>query len=160
MYRHILIPTDGSTLSDQAIAAGIDLARALGARVTALHVIPEPDSCDIDVWSAGEGVDDAERRYQATREKLAVGYLGVARQAAQAAGVPCECLSVRGSHPHSAILQAARRKGCDLIVMASHGPAGQGALLMGSETLKVMTLGEIPVLVSRTGRTAGAPAGG
>ncbi len=155
MYRHILVPTDGSTLSEQAVAAGIDLARALGARVTALHVIPEPDSCDIDVWSAGGSVGDAEERYDLLREKLAVGYLGVARKAADEAGVACECASVRASHPHAAILQAAREKGCDLIVMASHGRKGQDAVLMGSETLKVMTLGKIPVLVNRVGKAAG-----
>lgn len=154
MYRHILIPTDGSALSDQAIAAGIELARTLAARVTALHVVPEPDSCDVDVWSAGDGVADAEERYDLMREKLAAGYLDVARKAAQAAGVPCECVSLRALHPHEAILLAAREKGCDLIVMASHGRKGPGAVLMGSETLKVMTLGEIPVLVNRVGAPA------
>ena len=155
MYRHILVPTDGSTLSEQSVAAGIDLARALGARVTALYAIPEPDSCDIDVWAAGDGVEDAEERYDLLHEKLALAYLGVARKAAEEAGVPCECTSVRASHPHAAILQAARERGCDLIVMASHGRKGESALLMGSETIKVMTLGAIPVLVNRVGKAVG-----
>ena len=126
--------------------------------MTALHVIPEPDSCDVDVWSAGGGVGEAEERYELTREKLAVEYLGVARKVAHAAGVPCECVSVRALHPHAAILVAAREKGCDLIVMASHGRKSHGAVLMGSETLKVMTLGGIPVLVNRIGSPAGVSA--
>lgn len=152
MYKHILIPTDGSALSDKAALSGVALARALGARVTALHVIPEPDSFELEVLPDAD--DEAQQRAERLREALAEAYLGVVRKAARKARVPCECVMMRAAQPHAEIILLAREKGCDLIVMASHGRKGETALLLGSETLKVMTLGGIPVLVHRVERPA------
>lgn len=150
MYKHILIPTDGSRLSEEAASAGVRIAKSLGARVTVLHVVPEPSTAGIDAWTH----DDAQ--FEAHLEKVLEGrgaeYLQTVCDIARKAGVPCDCALVRGESPHAEIVVEARGRGCDLIVMASHGRKGNNAVLLASETIKVMTLGDIPVLVHQPPR--------
>ena len=145
VYKHILLPTDGSPLSDGAVAAGIELARALGARVTALHVLPQAPEAGLEPWAH----DDPRyaRHLDQSLEKRAVEYLDAVREAALRSGVQCECSVARSCSIHGEILDEARERGCDLIVMASHGRRGNAASALGSETVKVATLGRIPVLV-------------
>lgn len=147
LYRHILLPTDGSVVAEQAAAAGIDLARALGARVTALHVIPDPAPPSLDTWAH----EDAAFPEKLTHilEKRGTVFLETVREAALRAGVQCECRLERGRSPHEAIIAAARDGGCDLIVMGSHGEKGGDGTVLGSETVKAATLGPVPVLVHR-----------
>ncbi|MFM9849710.1 MAG: universal stress protein [Hyphomicrobiaceae bacterium] len=144
MYKHILIPTDGSELSDVAITNGVALAKALGAKITALTVM-EP-------WSTGGRPVSLERPrelYEERANECAHKYLQRAVKAALGAGVPVSTEQVFNEHPYGAIIETAKAKGCDLILMASHGRRGIKALLLGSETTKVLTHSTIPVLVHR-----------
>jgi nucleotide-binding universal stress UspA family protein len=145
MFKHILIPTDGSDLSWMAVRQGIALAKALNARITALTVSPSFHTLAIDPVM----VADTPERYRQDCEAAAARYLGVATESAKTMGVACEGVHVVGDHPYQAIIETAQAKGCDLIVMASHGRRGVGALLLGSETTKVLTHTKIPVLVWR-----------
>lgn len=150
MYKHILLPTDGSRLSEEAAAAGLALAKALGARVTALHVLPEPVTSGLEAWTHGD--EEFEERLYKSFEARGKTYLESVRKMAAKAGVACECALVRGEAPHAEIIVEGRDRGCDLIVMASHGRKGTEAVLLASETLKVMTLGTLPVLVHPSAR--------
>ena len=146
MYKHVLLPTDGSALSDIAVRSGIAFAKSIGARVTGFYVVRErePDSFEDYAPVDVKAPDPSD---VATRE--AKQYLSSVESAAQAAGVPCETHSTRHTSPHQAIIQAARLHGCDLIVMASHGRKGVTGELVGSETARVITNCKIPVLVYR-----------
>ncbi|MGZ8231637.1 MAG: universal stress protein [Burkholderiales bacterium] len=147
MFKHILIPTDGSALSERAIASAIRFAGSIGARVTGLHV------------AAGGGVSPLERclrgdahtrsRLKALFAEQAKRYLEVIESAAKKAGIRSECLCVTGDAPFQEILKTAENRRCDLIYMASHGKAGPSALLLGSETAKVLIHSRTPVLVHR-----------
>lgn len=144
MYRHILIPTDGSELSAKAVGHGIALAKAVGARVTALNVV-EP-------WSAGGRPVMLERPrqdYERYEHQRAQEVLSTALQRAAEAGVPLDTEHTFDLYPHEAIVRTATAKGCDLICMASHGHRGMKALLLGSETSKVLVRSHIPVIVHR-----------
>ncbi|HUI98981.1 MAG TPA: universal stress protein [Usitatibacter sp.] len=156
MYKHILVPTDGSRLSEEAAAAAIQMAKALGARISALHVVPEPAGSGLDAWTHDD--EKFEEHLEKVLEARGNEYLSTVREMARSAGVRCECALVRGESPSAEILVAARDRGCDLIVMASHGRSGSDAVILASETVKVMTLGELPVLVHRAPRGAGAAA--
>jgi nucleotide-binding universal stress UspA family protein len=145
MYRHILIPTDGSALSEMAIRQGIAFARSLSARVTAMTVSLPFHAFAVDPVMLTDTPAQYERDCEARAEK----YLGVARAEAAVAGVPCETTHVWAAHPYEAIIDTARKAGCDLIFMASHGRKGVSALVLGSETVKVLTHSKIPVLVCR-----------
>ena len=146
MYKNILLPTDGSQLSEVAIDNGLQFARAIGAKVTGFYVVLErqPESFEdyspIDVKTP----DTMEVGAQEARQ-----YLAAIEAKAKAAGVPCETHSMRHTSPHQAIIQAARLRGCDLIIMASHGKKGITGELVGSETSRVITNCKIPVLVYR-----------
>jgi nucleotide-binding universal stress UspA family protein len=145
MYTHILLPVDGSDLSLRAADAGIALARQLGARVHALHVVVPlpavPFLNEIIATSDGEYADSAE--------EAGTRYLAAVRERADAAGVPCQSSLETDPRPHHAIATVARREGCDLIVMGSHGWRGLDRLLLGSETQRVVLEAEVPVLVNR-----------
>jgi nucleotide-binding universal stress UspA family protein len=145
MYQHILLPTDGSELSNKAIPQGIELAKSIGARVTGIHVSPHFHTLSIDPLLVTDRADD----YEADAEEIGQQCLAVIEAAALAAGVPYEGVHVLHDHPYQAILDAAKLRGCDLIVMASHGRRGMAALVLGSETHKVLTHGTIPTLVCR-----------
>jgi nucleotide-binding universal stress UspA family protein len=145
MFKHILIPTDGSDLSRKAVLYGVRLAKELGAKVTGLTVA-EPyrvATMDTILISVDEG--DYEEQSRVLSEKA----MEQVKMAAQAAGVPCETVREVNDQPYRAIIDAAQALQCDLIVMASHGRRGISALLLGSETAKVLTHSTIPVLVYR-----------
>lgn len=145
MFKHILIPTDGSELSEHAVLAAVSFARDAGAQVTGVTVLPEFRTFTLD----SDMVESTEDEYLAASEKRGAKYLATISDAARAAGVPCSTVLARSDRPADAILQAARERGCDLIIMASHGRHGIGAVLLGSETQKVLVQSAIPVLVYR-----------
>ena len=148
-YRHILVPTDGSKLSLKAAKVAATLARDLKARITAVYVIPpympafNGDGAVIVIQPYDQ------KEYKAATEKHAGVALGKVAAAAAAAKVKCEPLHVIDPQPWDAIIRAAKKHKCDLIVMASHGRSGLAGLLLGSETTKVLTHSKTPVLVCR-----------
>jgi nucleotide-binding universal stress UspA family protein len=145
MYRHILIPTDGSNLSEQAIKQGVRLARSLNAKVTTVTVSPTFHTFAVEPMMVTETPQQYEEGCKVRTEK----YLAVAREAAEAAGVSHDEVHIVHDHPYQAIIDTATRRGCDLIFMASHGRKGVSALVVGSETTKVLTHSKIPTLVCR-----------
>jgi nucleotide-binding universal stress UspA family protein len=146
MYKHILVPTDGSALSQTAIGYGIALAKSVGARVTGVTVTAPFHVFAVDP----EMISDTLESYKHRMKKLATKYLAQAKDAAAQAGVNYEGAEVEHEHPYQAIIETAKKGGCDLIVMASHGRRGLSALVLGSETVKVLTHSSIPVLVYRS----------
>ena len=145
MYNHILIPSDGSELSKKAVDHGIGLAKALSAKVTAVTV-SEP--FHIFAVEPGMGTDTPDE-YKKRVAALAAKYLKAAKDAATAAGVACDVVQVEHEHPYETIIDTARKRGCDAIVMASHGRRGVSAVVLGSETVKVLTHSNIPVVIVR-----------
>jgi nucleotide-binding universal stress UspA family protein len=145
MFKHILVPTDGSELSKQMIPKAVALAKSMSARVTGLTV-SEP----FHVFAANaEMVTDTEDVYRAHCEKRAVQYLDEIKKAAEAVGVAFTGLHVSAAQPYMTIISTTSAQGCDLICMASHGRRGVSALVLGSETVKVLTHSKLPVLVWR-----------
>jgi nucleotide-binding universal stress UspA family protein len=146
MFRNILIPTDGSELSQKAVRTAVELAKLHQARVTGIHVIP-----DYHLLIAYEGAFDpvTEERIEEEAKLRAENYLAFVRKCAESAGVACDTVCETSDHPYDAILKTADARGCDLIVMTSHGRKGLAAVLLGSETRKVLTYSKIPVLVVR-----------
>jgi nucleotide-binding universal stress UspA family protein len=145
MHRHILIPTDGSELSQNAIDYGMALAKSVNAKVTVLTA-----STPFHTFAVEPGlVTDTPEQYEKRMATLAAKYLDVAKEAALAAGVSCETMHVEHDQPYLAIIETAARQSCDLIVMASHGRRGISAIVLGSQTVKVLTHSTIPVLVVR-----------
>jgi nucleotide-binding universal stress UspA family protein len=146
MYKHLLIPTDGSPLSDEAVAYGLDIAKETGAKVTFLTVT-EP----FHVFSLSvDQLEDTPSTYREHMHARAERILAGAAKAADAAQVGHEEIHVEDEEPYWAIIKIAEQKGCDLITMASHGRKGVTALVLGSETVKVLTHSAIPVLVYRS----------
>jgi len=145
MYTHILLPTDGSALSERAIDHGIALAKALHARVTGVTVSAPLSALSMEAVAIAHVSEDYRKEMAAAAEKR----LDVVRKAAAAAGVACDVVHVEGPHPYQGIIDTARAKGCDVIVMASHGRRGLSAIVLGSETVKVLTHSTIPVVVCR-----------
>ncbi|MEN3276769.1 MAG: hypothetical protein V7631_2559 [Massilia sp.] len=145
MFKRILLPTDGSELSSRAVLAGVSLAKESGAEVVGITALP-----NFHTFTANaDMIESTEDEYLAASETRGGKYLAEIAQAARAAGVPCETLLVRSDDPYEAILRTARARGCDLIVMASHGRRGLSGMLLGSETQKVLVHSAIPVLVYR-----------
>jgi nucleotide-binding universal stress UspA family protein len=148
MYQHLLIPTDGSKVADKAVSAGIAFAREAGARVTLFTAVPEyrsPSEGEVMARRPGISIEEHERRSQ----KKAHGVLLVGAARASTAGVPCDIDYVQSDRPSQAIIDAARRHGCDAIFMASHARKGFSRLLHGSETFAVLTHSDIPTVVLR-----------
>ena len=143
MFKHLLLPTDGSAASESAIRQTLELARENQARVTALHVIEPFHWMSYSV----EMIEDTRANYEAHMRTLAERYLKAVEGAAAELGVKVETRSVVADHPYQAIIDTAQQAGCDLIVMAKHGRRGLDALLIGSETQKVLTHTRLPVLV-------------
>ena len=150
MYKHILLPVDGSVLAEDAALAGLALARAVGARVTAFHVVPNAASVGLEAWAHAR--EDFAQKLTQSLETRGTLYLEEVRDTARRLGVPCDCQLSYGLSPHASILKEARERGCDLIVMASHGHGESNDDILGSETVKVMSLGETPVLVHHARR--------
>jgi len=145
MYRHIMIATDGSELSMQAVAHGVALAQALDAKVTAITVTTPSHVLAVDLAL----LTDTPEAYKVRTAALAAKYLGKVEEVAAASAVRCDLVDVEHDQPYRAIVDTADKKGCDLIVMASHGRRGLAAVVLGSETVKVLTHSTIPVLVCR-----------
>jgi nucleotide-binding universal stress UspA family protein len=145
MFKHILLPTDGSELSEIAVDNGIRCARDIHARVTGFHVVPEFHVITYQV----EMIEDTRERFAEHCKAHAAEYLAAIEKKAEAAGVSCATAYVTSDRPYEAIIRAAEERGCDLILMASHGRSGVKGILLGSETMKVLTHSRIPVLVYR-----------
>lgn len=145
MFQHLLIPTDGSDLSKKAVLYGVQLAKEAGAKVTALTLTEPYHVASMDAVLVSVGEDE----YEEGSRRISDQALAHAKAAADAAGVPCETIHEVHDQPYRAIIDAAHARNCDLIVMASHGRRGVSALLLGSETVKVLTHSTIPVLVYR-----------
>jgi nucleotide-binding universal stress UspA family protein len=148
MYRNILISTDGSDLAGKAVDHGVLLAKKMGAAVTFVTVT--------EMWSPLEMAAEANRGdpnpLEAFEEMAAISaqrILDAAKKVARDAGIKCETLHVRDRAPAEGIIATADEKGCDLIVMASHGRRGLNRLLLGSQTTEVLAYSKVPVLVVR-----------
>lgn len=149
MYTNILIATDGSDLSHKGVEHGLALASLCGAKVTVLTVSEPFPTFDL-VSKLGFFQDpDVVARYAADCKALADETLTKAEAAAKAAGVPCETLYVDNSAPAAGILDAAKFRGSDLIVVTSHGRRGLERMVIGSQATKVLTQASVPVLVVR-----------
>lgn len=143
MFKHILLPIDGSELSLRAAKMGVELAKTCGARVYALHVVPTFQA----LVYMSEALAASESTYTEEAMDLAAGYLADVKQLAEDAGVKYSGSYDVAERAHEVILQTAREKHCDLVVMASHGRRGLSRLLLGSETQKVLLQGDVSVLV-------------
>lgn len=156
--QHILVPVDGSTLSEEAALAASDLANRLAARLTVFYALPSADAyaeATLPAFVDREQIAGQElAQIHAQISIAASSYLNALvtrlQQSTEAAGsLPIELETAQSDQPHRAILDAAQRLGCDLIVMASHGRRGLSALMLGSTTQKLLTHATLPVLVWR-----------
>ena len=147
MFKHILIPTDGSSRSVAAIDRAVRLAKEQGARVTGLYVVPPERLVFPD--------DTASMRYRLPRpdparaHRLGRKYVKEVKQTATELGVQCDVICAESERPYDEIVRTANRAKCDLICMASHGRTGLSRLLLGSQTSKVLALSKVPVMVIR-----------
>lgn len=144
MFKRILVPTDGSDITQKAVATAITLARSVGARLYTLSVKePFPYS------AISEMQPTPPQEFFDAQERIAAARVKDVRDAAETNGLQCDAQTVEALHPWEAVIEHAKRNECDLIVMASHGRRGVTAMLLGSETQKVLTHTNIPVLVVR-----------
>ena len=144
MFKNILIPTDGSDFAVKVVEHGVLFAKEVGAKITAVTVT-EP----FVLRFGARQLEFAPFEYTKLVEAQAEEALGTVSAAAEAAGVPCETLRMEHGQVYQAIIDAANSRGCDLILMASHSRRGVSAVVLGSETVKVLTHSKIPVLVYR-----------
>ncbi|MFN0313897.1 MAG: universal stress protein [Burkholderiales bacterium] len=146
MYSRILLPTNGSELCDAANEQGIRFAKALNATIVAFHAIPASFYVAFTEFGPAEPLQDQFEKDAQLRGDNLVAEIA---ERCKAGGVACETLTLVNDHAWEAIIEAAHTKRCDLIFMASHGRRGLSALLLGSETMKVLTHTKVPVLVFR-----------
>jgi nucleotide-binding universal stress UspA family protein len=149
MFKHILLPTDGSELSARTAEQAIKTAKALGAKITAVHVMGGYDIMLANEYLGAPDLPDMRQYYEAEMAAHAKGILAPLKKAALAAGVECDTVIATGDSIYETIIKQAAKSGCDLIMMASHGKSGMNGILLGSETQKVLTHGKVPVLVSK-----------
>ena len=149
MVRHLLVPIDGSELSEAAVRAAVALAKQSGARLTFFHVQPSYyGRVDVAIYGEGLVLDPAlSEQFSQANARFAATILEKALDQAKAEGVEASSDTCVSPLVHEAILEAAQRLGCDLIAMASHGRRGLAGLLLGSETQRVLTHARLPVLV-------------
>jgi len=148
MFKHLLVPIDGSELSTAAAKAACAFALETGARITFYHAMPGL----IPAYVTGEMIPNdpaVDAMFLASRDQLAQALVQAVENIAAAVGVASDTVREECDSPHEGIIDAATARGCDLIFMASHGRRGMSALLLGSETQKVLTHCRIPVLVYR-----------
>jgi nucleotide-binding universal stress UspA family protein len=145
MYKHILIATDGSPLAQKAVATGVALAHALGACITVLMVTEPPTNLVPETMIGATSENEHDTEHYAD----VAAALGAARDLTAAMGLPCTTVHVLYKFPAETILEVAQARGCDLIVMASHGRRGFARLILGGETLRVLAQTRLPVLVCR-----------
>ncbi len=147
MFKHILLPTDGSKLSSRAARTGIDFAKKTRARVTAIHVVSEfALMVDDGITMLSPAL---RKRFEDQGRARAQQMLDEIAKQARSRGVRCATLCVSSDLPYQQIIAVARKRKCDLILMASHGRRGLSSLLLGSETAKVLLHSKVPVLVVR-----------
>ena len=147
MFKHILVPTDGSDLSKETAQRAVAFAKEAGAKITVFFAKPE---YPIAYFGEGALIDPTTpEKFAELAEQQAKEYLGEVQQLCAAAGVDCSSVAATSDVPYEAIIEAAEKSGCDLIFMASHGRRGISGFLLGSETNKVLTHSKIPVLVYR-----------
>jgi nucleotide-binding universal stress UspA family protein len=147
MFKHILVPTDGSKLSQKAVKEAIELAKETSAKVTALHVYPKFAGSPYGTFGPAEDVLEEAHKNQARAEGDAL-FAGI-RKLTDAAGVTLDSVLVESNDVWKQVIATAKKKKCDLICMASHGRRGFSGVLLGSETHKVLTHSDLPVLVLR-----------
>ena len=154
MFKHILMPTDGSAHSEKAIERGFELAKLCGAKVTGIHVMR-----DFQMIMASEAMVPASMEEDMDKQSRsqAESFLAFVKTTAQNAGVACETLVVKGHQPYDAIVDAANEQGCDLIVMTSRYRKGLSALILGSEASRVLHRSSIHVLTFRAIMSADHP---
>ncbi|CAN7195287.1 universal stress protein [Polaromonas sp. LjRoot131] len=143
MFKHILLPTDGSPASERAITQAVAFAKDAQARITGLHVMQDYRLLTYQLQT----LEDMQNQFTKECQAQADTFLAALKDAADKAGVPCETICVTGNQPYEAIVRMAEGKACDLIVMASHGRKGIAGFLLGSETQKVLSHSKKPVLV-------------
>ena len=148
MFTHILLPTDGSKLSDHAVREGIAFAKEINAKVSAIHVVPEFQMVADEGFVAPMSAQFKQRFEKESRAR-AQQVLDKVEKMANTAGVAYDGVIVNSDFPYQMIIHTAQKRKCDLIMMASHGRRGLSGLLLGSETAKVLTHSKIPVLVVR-----------
>ncbi len=148
MFKHILLPTDGSKLSDHAVKHGIAFAKSINAKVTAIHVVPEFQMAADEGFVAPMSAQFKERFEKESRLR-AQKVLDKVEKQAKTADVTYAGVIVNSDFPYQQIIHTAKKLKCDLIMMASHGRRGIAGLLLGSETAKVLTHSKVPVLVVR-----------
>jgi len=147
MFKHILVPTDGSPLSEGTVARAVSFAKDAGARITFFYAQPD---FPMPIYGEGALIDPTTpEQFARSAEEEARKILGKAKALADSEGVAADTDTIVNEVPYEAVIDAARRHGCDLIFMASHGRRGIAGLLLGSETQKVLTHSNIPVLVYR-----------
>ena len=148
MFRHILIPTDGSPLATKAVKAGIRLAQEMGACITAYYAVELPWPAQIYGTGRASGrrvLTQYGRNATAAGKRVLAGVHRLARKA----GVPCDAVLTKGVAPHRGIVDTARKLRCDAIVIASHGRSGVYGVALGSVTHKVLAASKVPVVVLR-----------
>jgi len=148
-YKHIMLPVDGTELARKAEKECIAFAKSIGAKVTAIHVVSH-FHLHFQPWAAPRSVHTKiEKEHEEEAGEIAQKMISALTMRAKADGVECDGLVVVGDHPYEEIINSAEARKCDLIMMASHGRRGLDAVLLGSETVKVLTHTKIPVLVVR-----------
>lgn len=147
-YHHILVPTDGSPLALKGAKQAVELAKELHAKVTAVYVVP-PFSMPFAEDSTIPNLEYTRRLFEQEFERKAQEALGEVERIAESEHVECDGVSIAGEQPWKTIIDTAEAQDCDLIVMGSHGRGNLGAILLGSETTKVLTHSSTPVMVCR-----------
>ncbi|HLB15956.1 MAG TPA: universal stress protein [Burkholderiales bacterium] len=146
MFKHLLIPTDGSTLSRKAVKAGISFAKTIGAKVTAYYALEM-----VQPYIVADGAVDIAslKAFEQRARERGEEHLAEVGEAAEAAGIVCEAYITKPATPYQGIVQAAKKKKCDVIFMASHGRGELASLVLGSVTQKVLAHSKLPVMVYR-----------
>jgi nucleotide-binding universal stress UspA family protein len=145
MYKHILIATDGSDLAQKGVDQGFALGKALAAKVTAVTVTEPLAAMLVGEAAIALPIDDYDKAASADAARILAGVTASAAKA----GVTCDTLHVKDQYPAEGIVDAAKARGCDLIIVTSHGRRGLSRLLLGSQATRVLTHSEVPVLVCR-----------
>jgi nucleotide-binding universal stress UspA family protein len=145
MYAHILIATDGSDLAQRAVEQGLALAKVLGSTVTAVTVTEPWTAAVSGEWAVAFPVEEYEKATAANAEKILDGV----QQAAVGLGVTCDAVHVKDQYAAEAIVEEAKARGCDLIVMASHGRRGIAKFVLGSQATRVLAHTSVPLLICR-----------
>jgi nucleotide-binding universal stress UspA family protein len=154
VFKHILMPTDGSEHSERAVERGIELAKLCGAKVTGIHVVPDY----LHLLGHEGGMDAAtEVKMEAEAVENAAHFLAFVQKTADAAGVPCDTVVATNVHPYDAIVDTANERSCDLIVMTARHRKGLASLIIRSEASRVLHRASIPVLTFRALVSADRP---